>query len=254
MREITGRGRGGASLRAGSGTTGRVLVGLLLLATLAGCGDAETGAGPDASPGAEASTAVESAAYLETPEGVTLTEPGSELALGESATIAWEPREGATAVLDLTVDRIERTTFDASFQGWQIDAATAAMTPYFVRASATNVSGEDLGGVAVLLWGRDDAGTLVDRQRFTDQTFRPCPSGDLPAPFADGASTTLCFVYLIAPGRTLDAVAFPPPAGLDPVLWRGKVSTKVQPPEPTSGPDARRKGGGAKKAGNAENQ
>lgn len=194
---------------------------------LAGCGSDSADEAAEPEPSASTS---DPAAYLDTPDGVTLTEPGTELSLGEAATVAWEPREGTIAVLDLTVDRIERTTFDESFQGWQIDDATAAMTPYFVRATATNVSGEDLGGVQVLLWARDDSGTLVAVQRFTEKTFRPCPSADLPKAFPDGDTAQVCFVYLISPGRALTAVAFPPPQQADEVLWTGKVSTKVRPP------------------------
>ncbi|WP_141013571.1 hypothetical protein [Nocardioides sambongensis] len=204
------------------------LTAALLLAggVLAGCGG-EAATDEQAEPSA---TATEETGYLDTPDGVTLTEPGTELSLGETATVAWEPREGTTAVLDLTVDRIERTTFDESFQGWQIDDATAAMTPYFVRATATNVAEQDLGGIQVLLWARDDSGTLVAVQRFTDKVFRPCPSADLPAKFPAGETTQVCFVYLISPGRALTAVAFPPPQQADEVLWSGKVSTQVRPP------------------------
>lgn len=213
-----------------------------LVATTAACGGDDPAPAPQ-----EESSAAAAAGYLEVPVGVTLTEPGSALGLGETATVAWEPREDTTAVLDITVDRIERTTFDESFQGWQIDAATAAMTPYFVRATATNVSESDLGGVPVLIWGQDDSGTLIDTQRFKRKTFEPCPSGDLPKKFVPGAEAEVCFVYLIAAGRSLDAVAFPPPAGLEPVLWSGEVSTKVKVPKPE-----KKSGGKAGKGGKSD--
>lgn len=205
-----------------------VIGAVALVASLSACGsDDDPAPKPASSAGAGATVD-----YVDVPDGVELTEPGAELALGETGVIAWEPRDGTVAALELTVDRIERTTFDASFQGWQIDARTAAMTPYFVRARATNVSGQELDGAHVLLWARDDTGTLVDVQQFKEKTFAPCPSSDLPKRFADGDEADVCFVYLMAAGRKLDAVTFPPPGGLDPVTWSGKVATKVQIPKP----------------------
>ena len=213
---------GQASVRSAASVIGAALLATMLVA----CG------GDDTSDSPKKSTEQSSAAdYVKVPDGIELTEPGAELKLGDSAMIGWEPRNDTVAALELSVDRIERTTFDESFKGWQIDARTAAMTPYFVRATATNVSGQDLSAIHVLLWARDDAGTLVDVQRFQKRRFRPCPSGDLPKGFADGDKADLCFVYLMSAGHTLDAVVFPPPAGLDPVVWTGKVSTKVQPPK-----------------------
>ena len=44
---------------------------------------------------------------VEVPEGVTLTEAGTELAFGETATVAYEPNTQTSSVLELTVDSVQ---------------------------------------------------------------------------------------------------------------------------------------------------
>jgi hypothetical protein len=167
------------------------------------------------------------------PSGVALTTPGTQLHLGQHAVVGWHPRQGETATLDLQVTRLERTTFDKSFQGWKISPNVAATTPYFARAVATNVSDTDLGGISVPLWARNDAGELVAPQSFDRRTFGPCHPDRVPDTLAPGASVDLCFVYLMSPGSDLASVTFQPQTethgALDPITWSGTISTKVKP-------------------------
>ncbi|MEQ6903051.1 hypothetical protein [Nocardioides sp. YIM 152588] len=186
-----------------------------------GSSASSSGASDSASP---SETALEP--YVTVPAGVTLTDPGTRLYLGQRATVAWQPTKKVTAVLDLRVRSVERTTFAKSFEGWKIDKATSRLKPFFVRARAVNPVKRNLGGIDVLLWARDDEGTLVDAQRFREQVFKPCPGGTLPKTFRKGASANLCFVYLLSPGRRFDAVVFPPPNDRDPVVWKGQSPAK----------------------------
>jgi len=191
------------------------------------CGSAEK-------PKAEESPSVPP--YAAVPDGVDLTVPGTQLKVGQHAVIAWRPKQDEVAALDVDVRRLELATYDKWFQGWSVDPTKAATTPYFVRATVTNVSDSDLGGLSVPLWGEQDGGTLVAAQPFAKAVFEPCHPTTLPTTFAPGATTELCFVFAISPGHDLAAVAFQPQAEgsqfLKLVTWTGKATTKVQPPKP----------------------
>ena len=53
-------------------------------------------------------------------DGVELTEQGESLEVGETATVAYEVRQGVVGVLDITVSRLEKTSFKESFVGWDL--------------------------------------------------------------------------------------------------------------------------------------
>lgn len=201
---------------------------------LAGCGSDEgkKDAGDQASPSpSEASTGP--APYLSVPEGVTLTEPGTALDLGEEGVIAFERRQGEIGVLAVVVERIERTSFQESFRGWNIDDATAARTPYFVRVKLTNVGDTDLGGLRLdnVLWA-DDGSNLEAPNYYTAAQLPVCNGAALPTAFATGAAAELCQVYFIAPAHSLESVTFPPYGGADPVTWSGALSKVTKPAKP----------------------
>lgn len=224
----------GSQMRTPLARVTAVAVASVLALSVAGCGskksspDASASGSPDASPSV--------APYIDVPGDVQLTPPGTKLKLGQDAVIAWHPRQDTVAALDVTVTRIERTTYDKSFQGWNVGSKLAATTPYFARAVVKNVSGTDLGPIPVPLWGQQDNGTLVGTLPFDKRTFAPCHPAKLPKTFKPGAKTDLCFVFTISPGQDLASVTFQPldSAGqqLQGITWKGKVQTKVKPPAP----------------------
>ncbi len=215
--------------RLRSGAAAPALAGVLTLALLAGCGgggDPEKDTKSEESPSEKATTSASPEPYIEVPEGIELTEPGTSLELGEPAVVAWKPRQDKTAVLRATVQRIERTSFEESFQGWQIDDEMSTRTPYFVHVSVRNETDDNLGTLAVPLYASDDA-TLVEATRFEGE-FEPCSGGVLPKKFKAKAKADLCLVYLLEPGIDLNGVAFQP-ADKEAVLWTGKITRLDQP-------------------------
>jgi hypothetical protein len=235
--------------------TGRRVAALSLAGALAlaGCSDDSGGApqagdGSSSGPGSSPATA-SSSPYLPVPDGVDLTSQGSSLRVGDTAVVAYEPRQGTVGALEITVDRLEKTTFKKSFSGWQLSAAARATNPYFVRASVKNVGDTDLGGRPVPLYIVDGNNTLVEASTFSS-SFKPCPSTPLPKKFSKGAKADVCLVYL-SPGKgDLTAVSFRPTEAFDPITWTGDLKEPV-PPKARATQGGKAKGGKAK-GGNAQ--
>lgn len=208
-----------------------LLTGSLLLA---GCSndsgsDDEPGADGSSSASAGAATASASATpYLPVPDGVELTPQGSELQVGDEATVAYEPRQGTVGVLTIRVDRLEKTSFKESFGGWQLDGPTKKANPYFVRATVTNAGDTDLGGRAVPLYIVDGRNTLIEPSSFASR-FEPCPSTPLPKKFGARKKVEVCLVYLAPEKGDLTAVSFRPEQEFNPITWTGDLQ-KVKKP------------------------
>ncbi|WP_344157781.1 hypothetical protein [Nocardioides koreensis] len=161
--------------------------------------------------------------YLPVPDGVELTAQGSRLDLGKPAVVAYEPRQDTVGVLDVKVTSMEKTTFAASFKGWQIDEATKKTNPYFVHATVKNVGKSDLGGRPVPLYIVDGRNTLIEASMFKS-TFKPCPSRPFPKKFGHGDTVKACLVYLSPRHGDLTAVSFRPTQAFDPITWTGELT------------------------------
>ncbi|MCM3515534.1 hypothetical protein [Nocardioides sp. P86] len=203
----------------------------VLALAAAGCSGTDETAGPSdpsasasTSASAETSAPVEGEPYLPVPDDVELTGQGSALSLGDEAVVAYEPDQKSVGVLDITVEKVQRTTFEKSFQGWELTKQVRTATPYFVQATVANVGDSDLGGRRVPLYAVDDADVLVESSSFVS-TFTPCPSTPLPKKFRNGDEEKVCLVYLVPDGGSLEAVSFRPTEDFNPITWSGPVTT-----------------------------
>lgn len=169
---------------------------------------------------------------VDVPPGLMVTEPGSELAVGDLATIAWSPRAGIVGALRIEVIRLRQGTIK-DFTGFTVDADTKASTPYYVTATVTNAGVTDLGGVEVPLYMVDATDTLYGQNHFGG-AFKPCAAKPLPKPFVAAQVTTVCLVYLAPNHGALTAVSFRPSQAFDPITWTGPVITPA--PSPTAKP------------------
>ena len=216
--------------------------------TLSACstgddGNEESDDDPSQSPTSE--TTEDDEPYLPVPAGVELTEPGSELGVGDPAVIAWQPRQNLVGILDVEVTRLEKTSFAESFDGWNVKAERKKkVKPYFVRATVTNRGETNLSGRLVPLYAVDSEDTLVEPTKFTDE-FKPCPGGSLPKGFSNGDSADMCLVYLIAPGLQLTGVTFRPTEDFEAITWTGEVE-RIEKPKSR---DRNKKGDGGSDAG-----
>jgi hypothetical protein len=212
-----------------------VLGGVLAIGALAGCSGDDADADNEDEPTAETSSTEATSAeptpgYLPVPTGVTLTEPGTDLALGGDATVAWRPRQDTVVALDLTVERIDETSYDESFKGWVVTKEMKGQTPYFVHATVTNVGDADVSDLLVPVYALAGGSSLYEPLDFRGEQFEPCPGGNLPDRLRPGRSADLCFVYLLPGAQPLMAAAFDPVGELAPITWTGEI-TEIEKPE-----------------------
>jgi hypothetical protein len=179
-------------------------------------GSGSSGGGDDASP------AVEETPYLDVPEGVELTAQGSELEVGETATVAYEPRQNAVGALDIRVTSLEKASF-SQFEGWDLKKETRETSPYFVRATVENVGDTDLGGRPVPLYIVDGDNRLIEASVFIG-SFQPCEGSMFPKKFKNGDKVKSCLVYLAPDKGKLTAVSFRPDQEFDGITWTGEVT------------------------------
>ncbi|CAN5265946.1 hypothetical protein BH09ACT11_BH09ACT11_11210 [soil metagenome] len=224
------------------------LAGLLIaLSACSGGSDAPDGSssGSSALPGTPVegeSIDTESAYPGGVPTSISLTDPGSNLGLGDTAKVAFTPRRGSVAVISVKVTKIEHTSFKTSFQGWQL-SNVKGKSPYFVHAKVTNIGKEVIAADALVpLYALDDVNTLVMYSTFGG-TFAPCSPGAFPEKFEPGQKANLCLVYLVPDRGTLLAVAFRHDDLFDPITWSGKIEELTSPSSPgtKSGTSEKRK-------------
>ncbi|MBJ7357150.1 hypothetical protein [Nocardioides sp.] len=235
-----------------TGRLSRALVCGVLGLALVGCSDdsddpgdpenSTSGASSSAS-GSDSGSASPSDSLL-VPDGVELTDQGASLEVGETATVAYEVRQGIVGVLDITVSRLEKTSFEESFVGWDLSDETRTAKPYFVRATVANRGETDLAELRLQpLYALDATDTLVESTLF-GSTFKPCNPDAFPAPFPPGATVDLCLVYLVPNKGDLVAASFRPTETDIPITWTGEVK-KPKPPKDDKGKPKPRSAGGA---------
>jgi hypothetical protein len=237
----------GRVLRRRAGSTLAAVALVASAGLVAGCSgdgdDSDSGGAGSASASGATSAATESAGpYLPVPDGVELTAQGSQLAVGDAATVAYEVKQGEVAVLDIAVTRLEKTSFGKSFVGWDLDAGQKKSNPYFVRATVTNRGTTDLGGRRAPLYIVDGNNTLVEQTTFAS-AFPPCEPGTFPKKFQPGKTTKVCLVFLSPQKGALTAVSFRPTQEFDPITWTGELQAPKPPKPPKGKGDKGGKGG-----------
>lgn len=186
---------------------------------LAGCSSDD--GDPSGSGSSTPASPDDTAEYLPVPAGVELTTPGSQLAVGDHAVVAYEPRQGQVGALDIQVRKLQQATID-DLSAWQLSDAQKKSTPYYVDVVVENVGDTDLGGRPVPLYIVNEDNVLVESTPFAS-SFKPCPSTPFPEKFKPGDSVRTCLVYLAPDKGELVAVSFRPDETFNPITWTGDV-------------------------------
>ena len=199
-------------------------VALVAALVLSGCGGGDDGDSAADNPTSEGSNSTTTDGGSESgsePE-VTTPQPGDELSLGESAPLTWDPKENLQGDVDVTVERIDRSTMK-DFAAFQLDKVKKASTPYYVHVRVKNTGGTNLAGVELPIFLDNGSDVLFPSARITS-SFKPCPSRPLPEKFTEGKKADLCLVYLAAPKTKLEAIAMRPTEQTEPITWTGKIT------------------------------
>lgn len=207
---------------------------------LSACGG---GASDDADDTETPSGTPEPTASVETPDDVEVTEPGTQLRFGESATVDYKVRQQGT-LLELTVESARRGTLK-DFAGFNMsDPYQRNANYYYVDVAAENVGEAPLDNVEVPLWGISGDNTLLPPVRFTS-SFEKCPTEPTPKNFRPGKTHRTCLVFLSPNEGTLEGVSYRPVESFDPIEWRGQVKAPV-----TRAKSKKNGGGGGDRGGN----
>lgn len=166
------------------------------------------------------------------PDGVELSEQGASLEVGETATVAYQLRQSVVGVLDITVTRLEKTSFAESFVGWDLSDRTKTTKPYFVRATVVNRGVTDLGKLRLQpLYALDGKNTLIESTMF-ESRFKACNPNVFPKKFPPGATADMCFVYLVPDKGDFAAASFRPTQDDLPITWTGELKAPKKPKKP----------------------
>jgi hypothetical protein len=160
-------------------------------------------------------------------DGSTGPQPGDELALGEAAPLAWQPKQGLDGQVEVSVDRMDQSTMK-DFSAFKLDRAMKRSTPYYVHVSVENTGTANLSGVELPIFLDNGSDVLFPSARITS-SFEPCPSRPLPKGFTEGKRAKLCLVFLAAEKTKLQAIAMRPTDDVEPVTWTGDVTRPAQP-------------------------
>lgn len=157
------------------------------------------------------------------------TEPGSALALGESATIDWSPNQKVKGRITITVKRLDQGPAK-DVRAIKVDPPLKNPRLYYVRFSLENAGTTDLGGVSALSLPLyvDDGSSVLMPAADVRLAFKPCPLQKLPATFGAGKTAELCLVYVLE--RTvLKNLSLRPNDRDAAITWTGAITKPVVP-------------------------
>jgi hypothetical protein len=157
------------------------------------------------------------------------TDPGSELALGATATFLWSPNQRLTSNLAVTVTRIDQGP-KKDIKPIKVDPPLKNPKLYYVHVTVQNEGQVDLGGVSALSLPLyvDDGSDVLMPAADVRLAFKPCPLEKLPAKFGAGAKKHLCLVYVLETTE-LQNVSLRASDTAPAITWTGPITKPVQP-------------------------
>ena len=190
------------------GRSWRLLPALVLLCVpLAACGgDDEPAAAPPSNP-----------SDVPVPDGVELSEPGTDVEVGDAATAVYVAGRSASSVVTVKVTDIRRGS-QQDFSGYQLDPRAAKSVPWYVDAVMANVGEGRLGTSPVPLFGYDSNSTYFPAAQ-VDGGFRPCRPPDTRGNLAPDDSVRGCLVYFVPRDVDLVSVQLRGDDEVEPISW-----------------------------------
>ena len=188
----------------------------LLLAGMTGCsGDSGGGStGRDDASSGTPSDATTSAVE----EGTT--PPGTELRVGASAWVRFSPTPTVSSLLRLAVRGIDKGRI-GDLDEFDLGPAARRSNVYYVTARVKKLSGDDVGGRPLALYGKVSDDLVVPPVQF-ESPFSRCNTAPLPKPFREGSATRLCFVFLAPRHGRVSEVQWRPADNAEPITWAAR--------------------------------
>jgi hypothetical protein len=130
--------------------------------------------------------------------------PGTKLAVGQSAKVAFAPAgstdKSKASTLLVTVRSLDKGTL-SDFNGIQLDANEKASTPAYVKVHVTNLgpANVDVDSTAAAIEGVDNTGNNQSSVTFIGD-FPRCPDSASTKPIATGKGYDDCLTFLVPGG------------------------------------------------------
>lgn len=172
--------------------------------------------GNDASSTATPSTPTVTGPSVDVPAGVTLTETGANLELGDPASAVYTDDQ-RVSVLTVTVSKVVTGSMH-DFKSFATTPQQRRSTPYYVSATVTNDGPRQLGQIEVPLYGFDSTNTAFPATSLLG-SFDRCTAGPLPTGFAPHDTVKTCLIYLVPPKATLESVQLRATPDAQPISW-----------------------------------
>jgi hypothetical protein len=153
-----------------------------------------------------AATPVSTPATTSPPPSSSISDPGTVLKAGQTATVLYTPplTTGKHFKLKITVESIQKGSL-ADFNGIQLDASQKASTPYYVTARLLELSSGDASAnnndPSVAIEGIDITGSQQQSVTFFGN-FPRCNAVSAPKPLTQGKSFQTCLTFLVPGGIT----------------------------------------------------
>lgn len=134
------------------------------------------------------------------------TSPGTNLSLGQTATVTYTPLtssgNGPARTVKVTVASIRMGTV-ADLKAADVSGAPAGALPQYATVTVTNLGPQsiDIDGTSDAIQGIDHGGNQQDPVSFIGD-FPPCNENSSTTPVAAGASFHTCLTYIVSGGIT----------------------------------------------------
>lgn len=186
----------------------------------AGAASPSPEASDQASP-AQASTGVATEAGSQAASG-DVTPPGTQLSIGEAATLDYTYTDDVAGVVAIAPTAIERGDI-ADLADFDLDAELQASQPYYVRMTITNAGDTNLEFTdpGTQFEAVDDRGTAFS-PAILFYGFDRCQHESAPAGFTSGVSYESCLLFLLPQEATVSALRyarFDTPYADGPLVW-----------------------------------
>lgn len=186
----------------------------LLTISVVGCSDDDG----DSSDEAATESPSPTGPSVEVPEGVTLTEPGATMDLGQPASVVYDAGNDRVSVLTVTVDKVVAGSMKRDFNSFALKPKQLRSTPYYASVTVRNAGPGPLGRAAIPLYGYDSTDTYFPSSPIVGKLDR-CQGGPLPATFGPQATSQACLVFIVGDDVTLEALELRPSDEAEPIRW-----------------------------------